>query len=230
MPLHKQPTPEEIFSALAAPFPPELILDVQVDGKTLTYPHTVAVMNRLDEVLGPANWGDEYFSPEKSATVYCRLTITYPWGEKVSKTGAGVPQGTSGLDSKTAADDALRRAAVKFGVGRDLYGKGLPSFAMKKRAKGKRIAEDIARITQAMGIPPHAIIPVRDPSTGEQLYGWLRDRSTPDLDLCKEIQKWARGKGFHWKVTTWEEGEVIDALAEAKRMLETASLEASPSA
>ena len=44
-------------------------------------------MNRLDSVLGPENWWDEYIPLENS--VVCKLSIRLPDGSIVTKADAG---------------------------------------------------------------------------------------------------------------------------------------------
>jgi hypothetical protein len=81
------------------------------------------VMNRLDEVFGVENWEDDYVFLE-SGDVLCRLTITTLIGQrKITKCDVGNPsdQPDKGDRMKAACSDALKRAAVKFGIGRYLY-------------------------------------------------------------------------------------------------------------
>ena len=71
------------------------------------------VMTRLDKVVG-TNWSDEYEvlrSTENNWIVQCNLTVA-----GVTRSDVG-----DGGDAKAAYSDALKRAAVKFGIGRYLY-------------------------------------------------------------------------------------------------------------
>lgn len=83
------------------------------------------VMDRLDEVAGVGGWCDKY-KVLQDGSVVCRLTVTCPirygWA-KVSKSDVGSlsEQPDGGDRLKAAFSDALKRAAVKFGVGRYLY-------------------------------------------------------------------------------------------------------------
>ena len=79
------------------------------------------VMDRLDDVLGVENWADAYeIVPDGS--VVCRLSLKIG-GEWITKTDVGSPseQPDGGDRLKAAFSDALKRAAVKFGIGRYLY-------------------------------------------------------------------------------------------------------------
>jgi hypothetical protein len=76
-----------------------------------------AVMDRLDQVAGPDNWKDDYFvHDDKTVTCHLSLRINNEW---ITKSDVGVPSNTEPM--KGAFSDALKRAAVKWGVGRYLY-------------------------------------------------------------------------------------------------------------
>jgi hypothetical protein len=83
-------------------------------GSVAFYIDARDVMDRLDEVVGCENWQDKYtvlaFS-DSEWVVECTLVVN-----GVAKTDVG-----SGDAPKDAYSDALKRAAVKFGVGRYLY-------------------------------------------------------------------------------------------------------------
>jgi hypothetical protein len=79
------------------------------------------VMNRLDEAVGIAGWRDSY-SVQPDGSVLCRLELCLG-GEWVGKEDVGgqSEQPDEGDRAKAAVSDALKRAAVKWGVGRYLY-------------------------------------------------------------------------------------------------------------
>src|SRR4051812_16815202 len=66
----------DLFAALAAPFEPQEIRVRTQANRQLQYITARTAMNRLDNVLGPENWWDEYVPGENS--VLCRLTIRIP--------------------------------------------------------------------------------------------------------------------------------------------------------
>lgn len=111
----------QFWTRLAQPFDPEEVaLKVQAysrdrsRGLVFPYVDARAVMMRLDDVAGPGNWEDRYDTWGESGdrvSVKCTLTIL-----GVTKEDAG-----EGRDYKSAVSDALKRAAVKFGIGRYLY-------------------------------------------------------------------------------------------------------------
>lgn len=83
----------------------------------LAYIDARDVMDRLDLVCGPENWQDSYQETAKGRLI-CTLSINIG-GDWISKSdGAG---NTDVEGDKGAISDALKRAAVKWGVGRYLY-------------------------------------------------------------------------------------------------------------
>ena len=119
----------DLFATLAAPFEAhEVKIRPASNGRQLHYITARTAMNRLDGVLGPENWWDEYTPAEKS--VVCKLSIRMPDGSTVTKADAGGYAGMadSGDDDKSGFSDAFKRAAAKFGVARYLYRDGVPQF------------------------------------------------------------------------------------------------------
>lgn len=116
-----------MFSELSAPFPAGAIhwraQTVTKDGTkalALAYIDARDVMDRLDAVAGPANWRDSYVETPKGRTI-CTLEIRID-GEWIAKSdGAG---DTDVEGEKGSISDALKRAAVKWGIGRYLYALG----------------------------------------------------------------------------------------------------------
>jgi hypothetical protein len=119
----------ELFAALAKPFSKSEVRTRPQGGRQLEYITARHVMNRLDEVLGPENWSDEYEQVEHG--ILCKLTIWLPDGSTVTKCDAGGHAGMAdqGDDEKSGFSDAFKRAAVKFGIGRELYRDGTAKLA-----------------------------------------------------------------------------------------------------
>src|SRR5215471_18090711 len=142
----------DLFAALAAPFEPEEVkLRVQA-SRQLHYVTARTVMNRLDEVLGPENWWDDFVPLEHS--VICRLTLRLPDGQILTKSDAGGYAGMAdpGDDDKSGFADAFKRAAVKFGVARYLYRDGIPRFA-REVLQGRAGVEPAAPAAEAPSAP-----------------------------------------------------------------------------
>lgn len=119
----------DLFAALAAPFADGEVKIRSQANRQLHYITARTAMNRLDDVVGPANWWDRYIPGEKS--VLCELTIRLPDGSTITKSDAGGYAGMadSGDDDKSGYSDAFKRACVKFGVARYLYRDGVARFA-----------------------------------------------------------------------------------------------------
>ena len=113
--------------ALAAPFPPDVLgwkAQTVMNNRALAVAYIDArdVMDRLDAVVGAENWRDEY-TPLPDGNVVCRLSLRLDSGEWIGKEDVGgeSDQPDEGDKRKAAFSDALKRAAVKWGVGRYLY-------------------------------------------------------------------------------------------------------------
>lgn len=127
-----------IFARLAARFA-KTEERTLTKGKTeITYVTARHVMNRLDEVLGPANWWDEYV-PLMQDSVLCRLTIRLPDGTTITKQDAGgaANMKDAGDDDKSMVSDSFKRAGVKFGIARYLYQDGIAPFVVDELTRQK---------------------------------------------------------------------------------------------
>jgi len=114
------------WKALAEAIPREHIRKLEKTskktGKTAYIDYITArvVMNRLDKVLAPPNWYDTYqVLPDGS--VMCTLFLRVN-GEWIGKADVGTESDIEG--EKGAFSVALKRAAVKWGIGRELYREG----------------------------------------------------------------------------------------------------------
>ena len=132
------------LSGLFAPFPREAVSwriqgqpierNGQWKGMALAYIDARDVMDRLDEVCGPANWQTE-FSETPKGRVIGRIGIRID-GEWVWKSdGAG---DTAVEGEKGGISDSLKRAAVNWGIGRYLYALDAPWCPCEvKQSNGK---------------------------------------------------------------------------------------------
>lgn len=115
---------------LAAPTPPEEIKSrvaygkggpqTNPDGtiKMLDYVDARFVQDRLDSVVGPANWSSQFEGTGLGGSVRGGIAIRVN-GEWVWKWDVGTPSNIE--PEKGAHSDAFKRAAVQWGIGRDLY-------------------------------------------------------------------------------------------------------------
>ncbi|HJZ90315.1 MAG TPA: Rad52/Rad22 family DNA repair protein [Gemmataceae bacterium] len=182
-----------IARALAAPFSEtEVKFKPQaVKGNralALAYVDVRAIMDRLDNVLGFENWQDDYqLLPDNSVLCRLRLRIGKKW---VTKMDVGGPseQPDGGDRLKAAVSDALKRAAVKFGIGRYLY--RLPQqwadydpfkrqFTSPPRMPDWAIAPKPAKGTSSAAAEKKRGLP----ANGKELHRRLRDA---DNDLASQ--------------------------------------------
>lgn len=113
----------DIFEALKAEFPREAISwraqSLNKEGTSamaLAYIDARDVMQRLDEVCGPAGWQCRY--PHAGAKTVCEIGILHN-GEWIWKADGA---GDSDIEAeKGALSDAFKRSAVRWGIGRYLY-------------------------------------------------------------------------------------------------------------
>src|SRR5580700_8777615 len=115
-----------LMRALASPFDPREVKfkPAVVSGHramAMAYIDARVIQDRLDDVLGVMGWQDSYEClPDGS--VVCRLKVRLgdEWITKMD-VGGQSEQPDEGDRRKAAFSDALKRAAVKFGIGRYLY-------------------------------------------------------------------------------------------------------------
>jgi hypothetical protein len=129
------------FALLAAPFPEEMVQwraqSVTKDGTkamALAYIDARAVEDRLDLACGPANWQDSYVETPRGRII-CTLGIRCGDEWIYKSDGAG---NTDVEGDKGALSDALKRAAVKWGIGRYLYDMPTPWVPCESYKKGDK--------------------------------------------------------------------------------------------
>jgi hypothetical protein len=117
------------YAKLAEPFAPTEI-EWRVGQKSrdgmkatlLCYLTSRAVMQRLDDVVGPAHWRDHYdpiTEGGKTVGYLCALSLEVEPGQWVTKVDVSDLTDIEAL--KGGVSGALKRAAVKWGIGRYLY-------------------------------------------------------------------------------------------------------------
>jgi len=113
-------------------------------GLALAYLTARHVMERLDAVCGPENWQDRY--EFHGARTVCYLSIRIHAGDP-TKVSEWVTKADGAGDSdveaeKGAISDALKRAAVKWGIGRYLYDLGNIWVDVEPAGRSVRIKRD----------------------------------------------------------------------------------------
>ncbi|GAC1472607.1 MAG: hypothetical protein NVSMB9_19990 [Isosphaeraceae bacterium] len=227
----------DLFADLAAPFDPQEVKVRSQTGRQLHYVTARTVMNRLDSVLGPENWWDEYSPNENS--VLCRLTIRLADGTTLTKSDAGGYAGMadSGDDDKSGYSDAFKRAAVKIGVARYLYRDGVPTFV--KERTSVEVTDNApaplpengtaAPASQSPGVKAATFTPSRNdgpggnvPRTGKALFAWTKDQEQKyEVGLLKYLNQWAKLQDFPGRMIEWDSEQVYHAYHEGCRKLQS---------
>jgi hypothetical protein len=190
----------------------------------LAYVDARVIQDRLDDVLGVEGWQDEY-EVLPDGTVVCRLRLKIG-GEWVVKMDVGGPseQPDGGDRMKAAFSDALKRAAVKFGVGRYLYRlpsqwvdydpvkrqfrstPTLPAFAMPKRRAKAALAEAEDAGPRTLPATTHKL-----PASGDELLQRLEGYEAKLVDegvcekgdLLRHVLEAGEKAGFGADLSTW---------------------------
>jgi hypothetical protein len=184
------------------------------------------IQDRLDEVLGVEHWQDAY-KILADGSVMCRLRLKL--GKRwVAKTDVGSPseQPDGGDRLKAAFSDALKRSAVKFGIGRYLYKlpptwvdydpvkkqivqpPQLPAFALPAR-KGEAAAPRPA--PQPAAAPEPAKPAPSLPASGQELHRRLREydaklaekKTCPLGALLTHVTQAGVKAGYSANMTEW---------------------------
>ncbi len=144
------------LKALTAPFDPDEISwrigSMKKDktaGMALAYLDARNVMDRLDEVCGPAGWQCRYTHAGQKTV--CDIGILF--GDWVWKADGA---GDSDIEAeKGALSDAFKRAAVRWGIGRYLYGLKSPwvevdEWKRIKPAEYKKLTQILREYTRSL--------------------------------------------------------------------------------
>lgn len=146
---------------LHAPFPPNEIEwrvgstnSDKSKGLALAYLTARHVMERLDEVCGVGNWQDRYEFHGKRTVCYLSIRIDSEWVTKADGAGDSEVEAEKG-----AISDALKRAAVKWGIGRYLYSLGNTWVELEPAGRSQRIKKaEFAKLEKILasrfGLPP----------------------------------------------------------------------------
>lgn len=113
-------------------------------GMALAYIDARCVFQRLDDVVGSFNWQSKITLLEDDPRVLCSIGIRPVWeqGEHdrdwVWKTDGAGPTDIEG--EKGGISDAIKRAAVHWGIARYLYEMPAPWVAIERRGRSAQIA------------------------------------------------------------------------------------------
>jgi hypothetical protein len=135
----------DFFTAEDVEWKPITISKKTNKGLAAAYITNRAIMDRLDEVVGPENWRNE-FTTGPGGGVLCGLSIRVGQEWVTKWDGA---ENTDIEPVKGGLSNAMRRAAVQWGIGRYLY--DLPQQWAPVEERG--------RFVQSPRIAPHFLPP-----------------------------------------------------------------------
>ncbi len=136
-------TPREIQALLAKPFAPEDIewriqtaLEEQLRGVAIPYVTNRAIQSRLDDVVGPENWHNEFkpwHSAGKKDAQICGISIYFEGRGWIQKWDGAEDSDIEPI--KGGLSDSMKRAAVQWGIGRTLYSMDMVWVNIEKRGR-----------------------------------------------------------------------------------------------
>lgn len=109
----------------------------KTSGLALAYLTARHVMDRLDAVCGSENWQDRYEFHGPRTVCYLSIRVGNEWVTKADGAGDSDVEAEKG-----AISDALKRAAVKWGIGRYLYDLGNIWVDLEPAGRSQRIKKD----------------------------------------------------------------------------------------
>jgi hypothetical protein len=236
-------TQTALTTALSAPFDVREVKfkPQSVKGNralALAYIDCRVIQDRLDDVLGVENWMDEY-EILTDGSVICRLKLKLN-GEWVTKSDVGSPseQPDQGDRLKAAFSDALKRAAVKFGIGRYLY--RLPAVWTDYDSQKKQFSQTPQLPAWAIPRPKTQISTTpklaKLPSSGDELHRRLReyDSKLAAQKVCSvgallsHVAQAGAKEGYGDDISRWT-GPAISFAVETVRAFELSLKSAEPS-
>ena len=138
-----QKTPREICAALAQPFAPEDLewriqqaYENSMRGIAVPYVTNRAIQTRLDDIVGPENWYNDYkpwHSANKKESQLCGIAIYFEGRGWITKWDGAEDSDIEPV--KGGLSDSMKRAAVQWGIGRVLY--SLDTVWVDVEKKGK---------------------------------------------------------------------------------------------
>ena len=145
----REKDPRQIQAELAMPFAPEdlewrlqKVVEARELGIAVPYVTNRAIMSRLDDVVGPENWYND-FKPWHGAAgkeaQLCGISIRYGDGFITKWDGA---EDSDIEPVKGGLSDSMKRAAVQWGIGRVLYNMDVVFVDVEKRGKTWYIKKD----------------------------------------------------------------------------------------
>lgn len=184
------------FDKLKAPFPGSSIswrvgstTTDKKSGLALAYIDARDVMERLDEVCGPENWQCKYSHANGKTVcdigIAIRSIATLEWIWKADGAGDSDVEAEKG-----ALSDAFKRAAVRWGIGRDLYSDKFKKIWVEIEPMGKSFKiKDSEKPRLAKIAAGGADVPKPDPKPAKPPSMATRVKNFEiAMNACKTVQ------------------------------------------
>jgi hypothetical protein len=168
-------------------------------GITITYITARHVMNRLDNACGPENWYNEFAPSITGEGIQCTIYIRID-GEWIGKTDVGTESNIE--EEKGAHSDAIKRAGVLWGIGRELYQDGLSDLAKRNKQSAPEPRQTRETAPQSDDSPPP------DTELGEVV--WTRNENGE----VHKFVSWAAAEWVEMGVTTKSTSHTYNRLAQ----------------
>lgn len=137
-----QKDPRQIQAELALPFAPEdlewrlqRVIEAKQLGIAVCYVTNRAIQTRLDDVVGPENWYNEFkpwHGADKKDAQLCGISIRFG-GQFITKWDGAEDSDIEPI--KGGLSDSMKRAAVQWGIGRVLYNMDAVFVDVEQRGK-----------------------------------------------------------------------------------------------
>ena len=140
-----QKDPRQIQEELAMPFAPEDLewrlqrtfeSRGEMKGIAVAYVTNRAIMTRLDSVVGPENWYNEFkpwHGANKKESQLCGIAVYYEGRGFITKWDGAEDSDIEPI--KGGLSDSMKRAAVQWGIGRVLYNMDPVFVEVEQRSK-----------------------------------------------------------------------------------------------
>lgn len=150
------------LAAISAPFPADRIswrvgstTQDKKKGMALAYIDARDVYERLDAVCGPAGWQCRYPHADKKTVCEIGIKVGDEWIWKANGAGDSDVEAEKG-----ALSDAVKRAAVVWGIGRYLYDVASPWVPIEPAGKSFKITEEgLNQLRRSLGRSAPAATP-----------------------------------------------------------------------
>ena len=205
-------TTSEIQAALAMPFAAEdlewriqMAFESSMQGIAIPYVTNRAIQNRLDEVVGPQNWYNEYqpwHGTGKREAQICGISIYFEGRGFITKWDGAEDSDIEPV--KGGLSDSMKRAAVQWGIGRVLYNMDTVFVGIEKKGKSyvikpserpkldKAYMDMLAKLKLKPAAPggvQSLLTPQRAPGGTEEKAAPVQQTSKPQEKAAEEEEK-----------------------------------------